>query len=197
MSRYTADPTQDTAGFPVLPGGDYRLKVGEPKAFKGETKEGDNKGKENYGIAFTCSVVPGPVDNEGHESPKEHITKKAYQRLFYHTQEARNFSKGYVLAFFGFTTAEEKVFNDKLAELKEKDPENPALDWSFDPDTGEVGHAWRGIANTEFVATLGVQKRKNNTTGIEEEQQTWLQVRPVPVSSDTNVAPKEEVPVTA
>lgn len=175
--RYEFDPTKDTAGFEVLPGGDYRLKIGEPKAFKGETKEGPNAGNENYGVAFVLTVVPGPVDAEGNESPQEHVTKKVYQRLFYHTQESRNFSKGFVLAVFGFTSKEEKMFNDKLTEIKEKEPDNPAVDWAFDSDTGECGQAWRGMVNAEIVATLGVKKGRKEG---DSDQQTWEQTRPTP-----------------
>jgi hypothetical protein len=176
MGRYTADPTKDTAGFPVLPKADYRLSIGEPKAFKGETKEGPNAGQENYGVAFLCTVVEGPVDEEGSVSPSEHKAKKCYNRLYYHTQDSRNFSKGFILAGFGFSPKEEEVFNQKIAELREQNPEDPALDWSFDPDTGECGEAWRALTNREIVASLSVVKDKKD-----QEQQKWDMVRPVPV----------------
>lgn len=181
MARYTADPTQDTAGFDVLPKNDYRLKVGEPKAFKGETKEGANKGKENYGVAFVCTVIPGPVDENGGESPSESVGKKAYQRLYYHTQDSRNFSKGFVLAGFGYTTREEQEFNDKFQKAAEENPDSDEVDWSFDPDTGEVGGAWRLLTNREIIASLSVNKRKDSQ-GNEQEQQVWDQVRPVPIA---------------
>jgi len=177
MARYTADPTKDTAGFPVLPKGDYRLSIGEPKAFKGETKEGANAGQENYGIGFLCTIVEGPVDLDGNPSPVEHKAKKVYNRLYYHTQDSRNYSKGFILAGFGFSLREEDEFNKKIAELREQNPDDPALDWSFDPDTGECGEAWRALTSREIIASLSVVKDKN-----EKEQQKWDVVRPVPVS---------------
>lgn len=177
MARYTADPTKDTAGFPILPKGDYRLKFGEPKAFKGETKEGANAGQENYGIAYLLTVVEGPVDSDGGVSPSEHFLKKIYHRMYYHTPESRNFSKNYILAAFGYTSNEEPQFNDALNQMKEQDPENPQLDWSFDPDTGECGEAWKQLTNREIVGSLSVKLDKNN-----REQQSWDAVRPVPSS---------------
>lgn len=179
MSRYTADPTKDSAGFPVLPKGDYRLKIGEPKAFKGETTSGNRAGQDNYGVAFTCSVVPGLLDGDSNESPTEYIGKKVYQRLYYHTPESRNFSKGFILAAFGFSNKEENLFNDKINKIKEENPDNPAVDWSFDPDDGSVGEAWRGMTNTEIVASLSVQKDKNDN-----DQQRWEQVRPIPEANN-------------
>jgi len=177
MARYVADPTKDTAGFPVLPKGDYRLSIGEPKAFKGETKEGANAGQENFGVAFVCTAVEGPVDTEGNVSPPEAKGKKAYTRLYYHTQDSRNYSKGLILAAFGFSQKEEEEFNRKIEELRAANPDDPALDWSFDPDTGECGEAWRALTNREIIASLSVTKQKDK-----DEQQKWDMVRPVPVS---------------
>lgn len=176
MARYEADPTKDTAGFPILPKGDYRLKLGEPKAFKGETTEGKNAGQENFGVAFLLTVVEGPVDYEGNVSPSEHFLKKVYNRLYYHTQESRNFSKGLILAAFGYNSNEEDLFNEQLNKLRAEEPDNPALDWGFDGDTGEVGEAWKNMAGREIVASLSIKKDKNN-----KDQQNWDQVRPVPI----------------
>ena len=176
MARYVADPTKDTAGFPVLPKADYRMKIGEPKAFKGETKEGANAGQENFGVGILCTVIEGPVNTDGLSSPHEALGKKAYNRLYYHTQDSRNYSKGFILAAFGFSQREEEEFNAKIEELRAQNPEDPALDWSFDHDTGEVGEAWRALTNREIVASLSVVKDKN-----EKEQQKWDLVRPIPM----------------
>lgn len=185
--RYVVDPTQDTAGFPILPKGEYRLKIGEPKAFKGETKQGENKGQINYGVGFMCTVIDGPVDNEGNVSPVEHKGKKVYNRLFYHTQESRNYSKTFVIAAFGYSQKEEEQFNEKIKEIKEADPDNPAVDWSFDADTGECGEAWRGMVNSEVVAALSVDK----VDGV--ERQKWDMVRPAPSAPEREVVTENDV----
>lgn len=178
--RYNFDPTQDTAGFPIFPKGDYRFKFGEPKAFQGETKEGKNVGEKNYGIGFTITCVEGPIDNDGGVSPAEYVGKKQYTRLYYHTQESRNFSKGTILAAFGYDQRDEQQFNEALNSLKQENPDAPELDWGFDPETGKVGRAWREMANREVVYSLSVQKDRND-----KEQQKFDAIRPVPVSSES------------
>lgn len=175
MPRYVADPTQDTAGFPILAKGDYRLRIGEPKSFKGETKQGERVGQVNFGVAYTCTVVGGPVDLDGNTTPESDIGKKVYNRLYYHTQESRNFSKGFILAAFGYNTSEEEQFNEGLRAAAEENPDDPALDWSFDPDTGECGEAWRSLTNREIVASLSISQREGM-----QPQQRWESVRPVP-----------------
>lgn len=180
MARFSADPTKDTAGFPILPKADYRLRIGEPKAFLGETKEGENKGRANFGVGIPLTVVPGPVDLDGNTSPEDSIGKKAYNRLFYHTQESRNFSKTFILAAFGYTQREEEEFNSILAKLKAEDPNNPAVDWDFDYETGEVGRAWKSMTNIEVVASLSIGK---NNKGADQQQ--WDQVRPAPSRATT------------
>lgn len=176
--RYEADPTKDVAGFPVLPKGDYRLKLGEPKPFVGETKQGDNKGKTNYGVAFLCTVVPGPVDTEGNVSPADSIGKKAFQRLFYHTEDAAGFRKQFQLAAFGYSQKEEEEFNQKLLAEGTK--------FGFNTDTGEVDDGWKAMANREIVASLSVTKQKknqNDPNSEEVDQQKWDSVRPIPTIS--------------
>ena len=175
MARYNADPTKDTAGFLVLPKGDYRLRFGEPKAFEGETKEGANAGQVNYGIAYVMTVVDGPVDDEGNVSPREHLLKKVYIRLYQHTQESRNFSKNYIMAAFGYSSARESEFNEHLSKVQAENPEDPANDWSYDTETGECGEAWKLLTNRDIVCSLSTKLDAKN-----REQQNFDSIRPAP-----------------
>lgn len=171
--RYNADPTKDSAGFPVLPKADYRFKFGEPKPF--ENIDDNDPNKKNFGVAFIAKVVPGPVDLDGNESPRDQIGKSAYVRLFYHTDNAQSFRKQYILAAYGYTTNEENDFNE-ISQSEE-------IDWGFDPETGEVGEGFKMMSNKEFVASLSVQKRKFKRNGVEveEEQNSWEAIRPIPI----------------
>lgn len=166
--RHNYDPSNDAAGFPVLPDNDYRLKIGEPKLFTGTTKTGPNKDKPNWGVGFLCTVVAGPVDSNGKESPAEHVGKKAYQRLFYHTDESAGFRKAFILAAFGYTPREEEEFNNKAAG---------ADHWFFDTDTGEMGDGWKAMSGKEIVASLSIGKGQND-----QPQQSWDLIRPVPAA---------------
>lgn len=169
MARYNADPSKDSAGFPVLPKGDYRFKFGEPKFFKNID---DATGKESYGVAFVAKVVPGPVDDEGNQSPTEGIGKSAYIRLFYHTDNAQSFRKSYILAAYGYKVSEENEFNE-VSKSEE-------IDWGFDEE--HMGEGFKMMSNREFVASLSVQKRKfkRNGVDVEEDQNNWEAIRPIP-----------------
>lgn len=180
MARFNADPSKDSAGFPVLAKGDYRFKFGEPKTFKNL----DENGKESFGIAFIAKVVPGPVDLDGNQSPAEGMGKSAYVRLFYHTDNAQSFRKQYILAAYGYKVNEENEFN-AISEQEN-------IDWGFDTEDGSVGEGFKMMSNKEFVSSLSVQKRKfkRNGVDVEEEQNQWEAIRPIPIPTVANAPEK-------
>lgn len=166
MPKYTADPSKDSAGFPVFPKGDYRLKIGEPKAFEQVAKRGPNTGKTSYGIGFLVTCVNGAVNEDGTESNPAYVGKKQYHKMYQHTQGAKDFGKGFLLSAFGYTLKEEDAFNAKASEL----------DWSFDTDSGEVGEGWKSMTHAELVATMSV----NIDNETKQEIQQFESFRPIP-----------------
>lgn len=167
MPRYNPNPAEANAGFPLFRKGDYRFKCAEPKAFDKRDKQTGNV--INYGIGITVTCV-------GQAEGSDMIGKKQYVRLYLHTPEARDYTKQFQMAVFGFTLDKEEEFN-KLAAQE---------DWSFDTDTGAVGSAWKAMTNKEFIASMSIGKYKdpNNPDAEERDTQQWDQYRPIPIPTE-------------
>lgn len=137
MPRFVSDPTKDTAGFPILPKGDYEVRIGEPKPFYGEGNNG-----VNHGVAYLLTV-------EKADDPSL-VGSKIYQRCYQHSQGAKDFCKSFIIAAAGYNANEERTFNEAAN----------GADWSYDTDSGEVGEAWRLLSGKTVIVSLSIGKNK-------------------------------------
>lgn len=159
MGRYEADLTKVSAGFTIYPKGEYEFSFGTPKAFKREGKKGANFG---VGFPLTCMEV--------HDGDPNMKGKKHYYNGFMHSEGAQSFTKGMVMAAYGYVT-------DQKAEKNQQafDEKFAGEDWSFDPDNGSVGSVFKDMEGKRIIYVLDVE------AGLEEgtTQQKWVLVRPV------------------
>lgn len=164
MGRYEHDPTQVVAALAILPKDDYEFKIGHPKPFERTAK----KGHQSYGLMFPLTVVDGPQAG-----------KKVLFRIYLHSEGAAQMAKRFQMAVFGLSTNEknEKVFDAAVA----------GQDWSYDPETGELGEAWAEYEGKHVCCDLDVGYAKDETgaemkdekTGEPIEQQLWGTWRPI------------------
>lgn len=157
MPRYEFDPSKVAATIEVFPKGDYEFQVGEPKSFIRKNK----KNEDSFGIRFPLTIMEDM--NGGHAKGKRTVNT-GYQ----HSECAQAMTKQFVMAVLGYegNQAGEKMF----------DAEQAGKDWSFDPDTGAVGDAWRQVTGKRVVGSLDVGK--NEETGDPQQQfKKWINIK--------------------
>lgn len=149
MPRYEHDPSKVTTSITVFPKDEYELKIGKPKAFERTAKAGH----QSYGIRFPVTVVGGNLDG-----------KKSVFTIYLHSEGAAQMAKRFQMAVHGLTVneANEKKFDSQVA----------GQDWSYDPDTGEVGAAWAAYEGRSVRVDCDVQISTNDK-GEEMQQQVW------------------------
>lgn len=149
MSRYEYDPSKAQSTIEVLEKGDYEFVIGEPKSFIRKNR----KGQDSYGIRF-------PLTADGK-------TKPVYYTCYLHSEGAQGMTKRFQMAAMGYK-------NSKVME-QAFDGDVIGMDWSYDPETGAVGDAWRKFTGKRVVGTVDIGA--NEETG--EPQQVWKSWRPV------------------
>lgn len=155
MPRYEHDPTKVAAALTILPKDDYELKIGKPKAFERTAKAGH----QSYGLRFPLVVANGPQEN-----------KKTMYSIYLHSDGGAQMAKRFQMAVAGLTVneANEKVFDAAAA----------GQDWSFDPETGEVGAAWAAYEGNHVCVDLDVEIVQNDK-GDDVQSQVWGTWRPL------------------
>lgn len=135
--RWNNNPAEATLGFPIYDPGMYRVKVKEVKPFENKLKEGQQEGEQSGGVRVICSLVGGDTDG-----------KPYVANLYQHTEGARNFSKQFLVAAFGYPTNSEGE-----AQFNE---ESQNYDWGIDPDNNTLGSGWQKLVGREVNAELGI-----------------------------------------
>lgn len=154
MPNYAYNPTAVTSNFEVAPKGDYTITFGKPKAFVSKEQDGTVK---NYGIRFPFVFESGEMTG-----------KKGIFTAYLHNEGSQSMTKRFQMACLGYggTSEEEKRFN----------VQDGLKDWgSFDPETGEVGEAWKQFEGSSVIASVDVQPNKNTS----EPQQQFKSWRPL------------------
>jgi hypothetical protein len=82
------------------------------------------------------------------------------QSCFMHTEGSQAFSKQFLMAAYGYkrNESDEQRFNSDFADK----------DWSYDPDSGDVGEVWREATGKRAIVEANVGK--NNRTGEPMQQ---------------------------
>jgi len=161
MPRYEFDPSKDQAGMVVLPKGTYEFIVGEPKSFIRK----NSKNEDSYGVRYPLTVADG--EKKG--------TRISYS-TYYQSEGGRGMAKQFLMAVLGYkargegSQGEEDRFNNDFR----------GQDWSFDPEEGAVGDAFRAVVGQRVIGILDVQPAKDrdgNETGQENQQfVSWLPI---------------------
>ncbi len=163
MGRYTHDPTSVVAAIPIFPKDDYELKIGKPKPFERTAR----KGHQSYGIRFPMTAVGGMMDG-----------KRTVFTIYLHSEGAQQMAKRFQMAVYGLKVNErnEKEF-DQWAHDK---------DWTYDPESGELGEAWAEYEGKHVMVDLDIDLARDevgqplkDAEGNETQQQTWGTWRPV------------------
>lgn len=138
---FNFDPSSVTSNIEVLPKQEYELQVGEPKAFIRKNR----KGEDSYGIRYPLTA----------KAPDEYNGKKVFFSTYYQSEGAQSMAKQFMMAVMGYGKGkpEEDRFNDDFR----------GKDWSFDPETGAVGDAYRELVGKRVIGSLDVGK--NDETG--------------------------------
>lgn len=145
MTRFNPNPADSTSSIPIFPKGSYEFQLGAPKPFAGTNQEG----KANHGIRFqiTCTeVMEGDSNFKG---------KTTLVSIYQHSEGARNYSKAFLLAAYGFERnyEMEKKFDDEVAVAK---------DWGFDPDSKESGDGWSDMEGNRMMIDVDVETNDEN-----------------------------------
>lgn len=143
--RFNPNPADATSSIPIFPDGSYEFQLGAPKPFAGTNQAG----KENHGVRFqvTCvEVLDGDPNFKG---------KTTLASIYQHTEGARNYSKAFMLAAYGYERNydAEKLFDEEVAIAK---------DWSYDPEDKSAGDGWSDMEGKRIVIEMKVD--------IDEEQ---------------------------
>lgn len=151
--RYEFDPTNVSVSFAKLDKDSYEMQVGEPKAFQRENK----KGETTVGIRFPLTVKGGNFDGKRPQPHNGYMTNEGSQ----------SFTKSFVMSVMGFsrTPEGEEAFNTEMR----------GSDWSFDPETGAVGDAWRKVTGKRVIVDVDLQPAQDangNPTGEFNNQYT-------------------------
>jgi hypothetical protein len=145
MPRFTPNQANVQSTFPVYPKGEYELILGEPKAFL-SSKDNATSGETstNYGIRIAATIA------EGEFKGKSYIIN-----LYMHSEGAEKYSKGVVMAAYGYDATEEaeKAFNVNVAAQK---------DQGFDTDNGWVGNYWADMKGNRLTIALDERQDPNN-----------------------------------
>lgn len=146
MPVYNPDLTKVTTSFEVLPKDEYEFVIGEAKPFLRQNR----KGEDSYGVRY--SLKPA----------REDLAKKRIQpySCYMQSEGGQSFTKQFLMAALGYGKgpAEEKRF----------DAEHATTDWSFNPETGEVGEIWTKPTGNTIFGSVDVSKNEENG---EDQQQ--------------------------
>jgi hypothetical protein len=156
--QYGFDPSTVSASFEVYPKGDYEVKIGEPKPFARDNRDG----KPTYGVRYPLTITsPGPQMN-----------KRALYSCYMHTEGSQAFTKQFLMAAYGYkrTQPEEERFNRDFT----------GKDWLFDPENGSVGDVWKNAQGQRITISLDVQKTEDD-----KEQQQFTGFRPISAGDST------------
>lgn len=150
MPNYNYDPSSAVASFEVFPKDEYEVQIGEPKAFIKQSGEGD-KAHDSYGIRFPLIIKEGA-----------YAGKKMFYSTYLHSEGGQSFAKRFQMAALGYGKGkpEEDRFNNDMR----------GKDWSFDPETGGVGDAWREFVGKRIIVAVDVSK--NTRSGDDQQQFT-------------------------
>jgi hypothetical protein len=168
MGRYSHDPTQVIASFVTLPKDDYEFEVGKPRAFERTAA----KGHQSYGVRFPLKVVSDGPENG----------KKTMYTCYLHSEGGQQMAKRFQMAAAGFS-----AINEKSEKAFDGDPTIQGADWSYDPETGEVGSGWAAYEGLHLFCDVDQEQAKNpdgsprtdDKTGEPIMQQTWGTWRPL------------------
>lgn len=140
MPRYEFDPSTVVASMEVFPKGEYEFQIGEPKSF---LKVATDDKKDSFGIRYPLvAKLPGEYDG-----------KRNIFNTYYQSEGSQSFAKQFMMAALGYGKGKQE--EDRFdADMRGKD-------WSFDPNDGSVGDAYRQLAGQRVIGILDIQKNTN------------------------------------
>jgi len=149
--QFTFDPTQVSAGIKIFDKGTYEFAIGQPKPF---FKDAQNDKSENFGVRY---VLTDRASGD-----------KYIQTCYMHNQGGQSFSKGFMMAAYGFARNQENEFNAFCRkEFTEKD-------YAFSHEDNSAGRYWTEVAGKNIVADMDVQFDAKSGN-----QQQKVQFRPI------------------
>lgn len=147
MPKFEFDPSTVVASIEVFPKGEYEFQVGEPKSFLRQAGEDKH---DSYGIRYSLVI----------KLPDEYNGKRTVFSTYYQSEGSQAMAKQFMMAVLGF---------DKGREAEKRfDEEMRGKDWSFDPQTGSVGDAYRELTGKRVIGSL--DQTKNANTGDPMQQ---------------------------
>lgn len=151
MPRYEYDPSKSQATIEIFPKDEYEFIVGEPKAFIRKNR----KNQDSFGVRVSLTHTEGAYKG-----------KRTVFTCYLHSEGAQSMSKRFQMAVFGYEAKAEaeQDFNKATS----------GLDWSFDPETGSVGAAWKQLGGARVIGNLDVGKNEET----DEPQQVFKSWRP-------------------
>jgi len=164
MPRYEFDPSTVTSAIPVLPKNDYEFIVGEPKSFIRKNA----KGEDSFGVRYPLTVAEG-----------EQKGKRIFLSTYYQSEGGQAAAKRFLMAVYGYkgNDEEEQRFNRDMR----------GQDWSFDPESGMVGEAFRQVTGKRVRGSLDVQPAKDahgEPTGeLNQNFKSWSPLSAVAMSA--------------
>jgi hypothetical protein len=149
VPRYEYDPSKVTSSIEVFPKDDYMFKVGAPKAFIRQ----NSKDEESVGVRFSLEVTEG-----------QYKGKRTVFTCYLHNEGSQSMTKRFHMACYGYKAGplEEAKFN----------MEHGGDDWSFNPETGECGEAWKKMTGCMVAGSLDVGVN-NKTSEPQQNFKTW------------------------
>jgi hypothetical protein len=156
MGRFSPNLSEVTAGIPLLDKGEYEFSIGEMKPFT-RTKDKEGIDVEIYGVRTSIKVLEGSASNIGATIPMS---------FYLHSDESARIAKQFPAAANGFNVnvaGQEAQFNEMFPDED---------DWSGDPETGELGDAWKSCQGKRIRAN--VTQTLNKLTQDLQNQYRWL-----------------------
>lgn len=158
MPRATPNPSNVSAGIPLLDAGDYRFKIGEPKAFHAKDENG---GYKNFGVRIPLKVIAGPSN----------VDASIFFGAYYHVDTTGGMIKQFQMAALGFDAKEERQFNEQWGDDEK---------WAYSYDDPEVGGdiadgaGWQEMNGREVEANVTVTiQKKGDRAGQEQNNFRW------------------------
>ena len=153
MNRYNPNFRSANATVLILPKDDYSFSIGEVKPFKNDkTIEGGDT-VEQHGVRTSLTVKGGEFDG------------KSIPLSFYlNKEEGWGMSKQFIMAALGYPI--NKAGENKYNEDCDASPE--AFDFSYDPDTNEIGAGWKKVQGAMVNAGVASKPNKNNAAQINQ-----------------------------
>lgn len=154
MPRFDFNPADASSGIQIYPKGEYIITLGEATSFYAAGKNGK---ADNAGVIFRAKIAEG-----------EKKGKPVMVRCYYHTQEARDYSKSIQMSALGYTPR-------KNGEDERFNKDKSGLDWTFNTDDKSCGEGWHSMSgqSIKWEADISI----NIETG--EQQQKTLSYNPI------------------